>query len=354
MLRGNTVRLQFSLILILPILASTPAHADEVDDALFLSGRFEEISKRASIAIKKNPNNAMAYLSRGRAGICNINHIQEGIADCSRAIELAPACSSAYNYRAWGYLLLGNKQKSLTDLEKCINLGKTNESEARNIVAYIYFREDNARKSLEVLNEQLAMIPNDYYAHLQSAWINFDLKKYDKAISDCSAAIALRPRDAGAYIERGQIYAGAHQYSLSVKDFVQAEKLDGHGQLTLVNLGCSQIEAGSPKQGWSTMQTGCARKVAEEVNDWASLSENLARLNRQVRTWNRVISLNPAKYLSILPYANCCSSYESLGDRASALNVIDKALAVPTFTRDQLESLKKLRSATDFHFDVSL
>ena len=90
-------------------------------DAYFELGEYQKAIADYTQAIRLNPNDARAYLFRGNA-YGQLKEYQKVIADYTQAIRLDPNYADAYNLRGLVYEMSGNRQKAITDLEKAANL----------------------------------------------------------------------------------------------------------------------------------------------------------------------------------------------------------------------------------------
>jgi hypothetical protein len=90
------------------------------------SGRFDDAILLASEAIKAQPNNAEAYLYRGRAYQARnaMGDPQRAIADFTESIRLAPEASDAYYSRGRVYHSLGQTDLAESDEAKARSLDK--------------------------------------------------------------------------------------------------------------------------------------------------------------------------------------------------------------------------------------
>jgi len=96
--------------------ASQKSPQENIDQSLK-----EEAIRVFTESIQSDPSNAGAYLSRGMAHE-RINHMQQAIADYSKAIELAPDYAKAY-YARGTLLWYLDDETSIRDLSKAAELG---------------------------------------------------------------------------------------------------------------------------------------------------------------------------------------------------------------------------------------
>ncbi len=128
----------------LPALEDAQAYVER-GDSLSEEGQYVEAIDHFSAAIELEPDYAEAYFLRGRAhydyasrviveatgqGTENIpllpeeavQHLEQAVADYTRAIELDPRYAKAYNNRGNTYAALGEKERALDDYDVALEL----------------------------------------------------------------------------------------------------------------------------------------------------------------------------------------------------------------------------------------
>ncbi|MEZ4489679.1 MAG: hypothetical protein R3F51_18985 [Cyanobacteriota/Melainabacteria group bacterium] len=107
---------------------------------------YEAIIAKAQERLKKNPNDAGAYIDMGYA-YGNLLDSKKDIECCNKAIAIDPNIAVAYSRRASGYLMQRQFDKALADLD---SLYRPNNSafHATRPVKFIATRRDTAKLSL--------------------------------------------------------------------------------------------------------------------------------------------------------------------------------------------------------------
>ena len=98
----------------------------------FYKNEFEEAIKDIDISIKIEPNNAMAYISRGTLKL-KINDQTGALADYNKAIELEPDNALAYGNRAKFYQELAEKEEEPIKKEELTQKAKDDEMKAKSL-----------------------------------------------------------------------------------------------------------------------------------------------------------------------------------------------------------------------------
>ena len=113
--------------------------------------------------IKNNPNDFMAYHSRGIA-YAKQKNFQQAVLDFSEAIKLNPNESRLYYNRALAYYYLKNYSQAISDCNKAIQLNP-NYGAAYTNRGNCYFKLQNFTSATSDYNKALELNPNDANAN---------------------------------------------------------------------------------------------------------------------------------------------------------------------------------------------
>jgi tetratricopeptide (TPR) repeat protein len=107
------------------------------------------------------------------------------------------------------------------DKDPTYHFRKASENLTRiyNILLDKYLKENNYKKSLEILTELINLNPNNSRFYNQRGIIYFKFKEYSKAMLDFSNAINLNAHYAEAYYNRGCIYEMFLDYKNALRDY---------------------------------------------------------------------------------------------------------------------------------------
>jgi tetratricopeptide (TPR) repeat protein len=113
--------------------SSTAVLADDRSDCL--EGTSQDLRiKACSAMLETNPNNAMAYYTRG-AAYQSKGDVDRAISDYTVAIELNPYHAAAYESRARAYVGKGDYTHAVADVTMAGELARTGSTEPKKVIA---------------------------------------------------------------------------------------------------------------------------------------------------------------------------------------------------------------------------
>lgn len=121
-----------------------------------------------------------AYINRGWAYI-GLGNYNQALADLNKAAQLDPKNPHVYHLRAWAHNGLGNKRQTLEDFDKSLNLAPNNSWTHWNIAAY-YALTGEKEKSISALEKAIRINKTlrqkaKTDKNFQSLWNDIDFKK---------------------------------------------------------------------------------------------------------------------------------------------------------------------------------
>jgi len=140
-------------------------------------------------ALKIDPQNARAYLDRGKA-YADAGEIDKALADLNTAEKLKPENPNIYNDRG-----------------------------------FIYFKRGEYDKALNEYNRSLALNPRFHIGYLNRAILWGHMKEFEKSIRDLTAAIEINRYFYLAYYYRGLAYKEVNLLDRALTDFKAAYKI---------------------------------------------------------------------------------------------------------------------------------
>jgi tetratricopeptide (TPR) repeat protein len=167
-------------------------------------------------AIALNPNDATAYLLRGRTDSW-MDNFQKAVTDLNTAIKLKPDYAEAYADRGYAYMSLKQDSKAYADFEKAFALNK--DADALGTKAKM---EDVAGKHKEAVADYtriIAVIPEKSWPYVQRGAAYENLKDYAKAIADYTVLCDRYPSSYDYFEYRGTAYMKANQLEKSLADY---------------------------------------------------------------------------------------------------------------------------------------
>lgn len=130
-------------------------------------------------ALKLVPDYYLAYTNRARTYNFMLQW-DKGIADCNKAIEIAPSTSDAYEIRAWALNNgLSDYSRARDDAVKAIALGHDVAALHQLAVAYRGMRQYD--KAIETANSGLAINPEYGWFYHDLGWSYMQLRQYESA-----------------------------------------------------------------------------------------------------------------------------------------------------------------------------
>ena len=188
--------------------------------------RNEEYSKaieRFTKAIEINPQLSIAYNNRGVA-YRRQGDIDLAIQDYDRAIELNPYSARAYNNRGVAYRRQGNRNDAIQDFNKAIEL---NPDHARAYYSrgVAYRQQGNHNLAVQDFNKAIELNPGYTRAYYSRGFAYQDQGKHDLAIQDFNKAIELDPDYARAYYSRGVSMLCLEEWGNAESDLSHAQSL---------------------------------------------------------------------------------------------------------------------------------
>jgi tetratricopeptide (TPR) repeat protein len=165
---------------------------------------------------------------------------EEAIKAYTKAIEMNPILTGAYNNRGNVWRDIGDFDRSYNDFNKMIELG------SNSIFAYIgrgNALSDKGKylQAVQDYNSCLLINPNFAEAYHNRGYAWMELKKYDKAISDFEKALQLKPQYASVYIHRAIIWAEIGDYDRAISDDTKAIQINPLSKIAYKNRGNSFV-----------------------------------------------------------------------------------------------------------------
>ena len=163
------------------------------------------------------------YYDRGMKGVL-LGDRKAAIADLTKAIEMDPKMTAAYDGRATGRLIEEDYDGAIADNTKVIELDPRNARayHARG-VAKLY-KKDYA-SAVEDFSRTIELDPKHMLAYEKRSEAKEGLGDLDGAIADVTKAMELKPDDIGLYRTRARYYKKAGKTDLAMADNSKAEEL---------------------------------------------------------------------------------------------------------------------------------
>ena len=177
-------------------------------------------------SIQLNPNNADAYIRRGK-NFAELKRYKEAIADFNQALILAPTSSFAYFNRALARCELGENNGAMNDFNRVIALDPENDITYYNR-AELKAKIGDPNGAIEDYNQVITLNPTNIYTYFNRGITYQQLNNFKKAIDDYSKAIELNPDFAIAYYNRAIAKKQINDAKGAFRDYEIASKLDAN------------------------------------------------------------------------------------------------------------------------------
>lgn len=253
------------------------------------------------------------------------NNFKGTIAACSKAIEMDPKCSEAYQLRGWTIFYIGKPTDALGDLNKAvaINPNRYENFTARGEVLRQLAKYDESRKDL---TQAIKLSPEKPEAYYLRGLVCLLQGLHVRAKQDLTDAIKHgkgNPYLAYAYYWRGRTAEMSEDQKAAVADFSQSIKMDPEMEPTFVG----HTKSGNYFVPLNTERRRYALGLLERGLSYGVLGEHA----KAVEDLSIVIKSSPRETLL---YEKRGSAYLSLGKYSDALKDFNRALLLGTESAD--------------------
>jgi lipoprotein NlpI len=209
--------------------------------------------------LERQPN-AIDYYDRGN-GYRDLKQWEEAIADYSKAIEIDPKYTHAYNNRAFAYAAINDADHAAADASKAIEL------DPKHAFAYQIrgFAEESQGKWDAAIADFAKLISlADSKEHAAFAYYNRGLVEYsgkgdlDRAIADFDEAIKRNPKQSDAFVYRGMMWRLKGDMKRAIADHTQATRLDPRNGAGFFNRGMEYYLSGALPQALADLSQATA------------------------------------------------------------------------------------------------
>lgn len=146
---------------------------------------------------------------------------QEKIFFYTKAIDLDPDYTSAYNNRGNVYYDKKDYELALMDYNKAIAI-RPDYAYAYNNRGRVYYYKKDYEQALQDYTKAIEFNPDYAYAYNNRGNVYYDKKEDGQAITDYSRAIELKPDYYTAYNNRGNTYYRQKDYQKAINDYTRA------------------------------------------------------------------------------------------------------------------------------------
>jgi tetratricopeptide (TPR) repeat protein len=227
-------------------------------DAKINLGDYKEAIAFYTKAIEINPKSTVAYNNRGYAKI-RLRNYKEAIADYTKAIEINPYYSSAYFNRGVARKYIRDWVGAISDYTKSIELnpqfvqayyerGKLYNNSFKESDGKIHGFTDSIEDNRNTMKEINDNANSQYYFNNGYKRVPVE-KDYVDAISDFSRVIEINPMYENAYEVRGEIKYNLKDYKGAIIDLTMAVKNNPKDKYAWYYMGWSKLLSGQKDSG---------------------------------------------------------------------------------------------------------
>ena len=194
-------------------------------------GAMSDLNKAISI----DSSNIEAYNARGLVKV-NINNYSGALADFYKSISIDNQQSYAYALTGITYAYMKNFNVALSYLDTAINLSR----DSAKYYAYrgtCKYNINDFRGALNDYNTAIKLGSSDYLTYYNRANAKNQMRDYIDAIDDYNKAISLAPSFAKAYYKRGNAKSDLRDIRGSIIDYEKAIVLDPENAKAYYNAG---------------------------------------------------------------------------------------------------------------------
>ncbi len=228
------------------------------------SGDYSRAIADYSIAIRLKPDDPVRFNSLGLA-YAGIKDFDAAIAAYGRAIALRPGYGEVYNNRGLAYTEKRELTAALADLERAAVL-KPEDAGVHVNRGLAYAAAGNPELAEKEYAAALDLKPPAELAgtaHSNRGILRFNQRRFDLALEDFTAAVALNPGSIAAYNNRGAVYRAAGQYALALNDFSKVLELDRNFLKAYLDRGGIYLQTGRRDQAKEDFLSACRQGSSE-------------------------------------------------------------------------------------------
>jgi len=165
------------------------------------SGKYTEVIKSVNGLLVQNPEDEkyLRILAKAQTGVSN--PVGASVT-YSQLLSSGVADAELFILRADCYRKTGETQKSLTDIEKYLEIYPENKS-AISLAGKVESLSGDNLKAIEYYSENLKLHPNDAECYIDRANSYFVAKSWDWAINDYSMSLDLKPGNSEIWLNKG-------------------------------------------------------------------------------------------------------------------------------------------------------
>ena len=209
-------------------------------------------------------NLANAYYFRGTAKFAK-SDFDGAIGDYGQALRLDPSDADYLNSRAAAYEAKKDVDRALADYNEAIKTSP-NSIYAYNNRGAVFQRKGEFARAAADYGEVTRLQPNNIDAWSARCWVRaISPGQTQQALSDCNAALKIKPDAADVLDTRGFVYLKLGQTDNAIKDYDAALKLDQKLAGSLYGRGLAKARKGD--RNGSSADIAAAKAIKSDIVD---------------------------------------------------------------------------------------
>ena len=207
-------------------------------------------------------NLANAYYFRGVAKFAK-SDLDGAIGDYGQALRLDPTDTDYLNSRAAAYEAKKDVDRALADYNEAIKTSP-NSIYAYNNRGAVFQRKGDFARAAADYGEVTRLQPNNIDAWSARCWVRaISPGQTQQALSDCNAALKIKPDSADVLDTRGFVYLKLGQTDNAIKDYDAALKLDQKLAGSFYGRGLAKARKGD--RNGSTADIAAAKAIKPDI-----------------------------------------------------------------------------------------
>ncbi|MFZ4544637.1 MAG: tetratricopeptide repeat protein [Saprospiraceae bacterium] len=233
-----------------------------------------------SKAIEINPNFTEAYNNRG-AVYWSQEKWDKAVGDYTKAIELNPKFSPAYFNRGISYTRLGLNDKALADLSSAVEINPQ-YAEAYYNRGLIKDRPGNWSEAAADYSLAISVDSNYSKAYYNRGICNGNLGNLDQSIADFTKTMELDPKNRNAVYNRANTFGMQNQWEKAINDYNSTIVMDSGYTAAYINRGVAFGKLGQ----WELALKDYTKAIQLEPNNSVA-KYNVAFASMKIKTQNK-------------------------------------------------------------------
>lgn len=313
---------------------------------LILEGNYREAIEMLNLLLRSETKEYEGYFLRGVAKY-NLDDLLGAEADFTRAIEVNPVYTMAFQYRAITRSRMGNYNDALRDYQHAVEL-RPNMAAAYYSRGVTYFLSQQFERAVADFSRYLRATPTDVNALTNRGTCYLYLKDTTRAYEDFNRAVAVNPYEPDGYVRRGLLEVAQHKNEEGMRDLSEALRIDSTLSVAYFYRAYAHVDERRPMEALADFDRAIRYDSTNSVTYFnrAILRSQIGDYNRAIEDYDRVARYNPG---NVLVFYNRASVRIRVGDYRGAIEDYTRAIELyPDFANAYLFRSQLKAALRDF------